>query len=367
MIVAIYFFHRDFTMWELIAQFISPILLSVIVYASSISIKETDIEFWNSTCVSISRIEKHELYEKESYSCDCVTDTETGTVSCNTCYEWVCNSYGPYWYAYNQNGTEQKISESTYAFIHAKWNNSEQFVKTHGERSCKKGDEFEAKWNGLKETYVKFTEEKAYKNKVRFNAVYNPVKSWPEEKQKQVYKYPPISDILQENIIGDWPNNHDLTNAKKLLEEYAGLYGPKSRAQNGQIAPFIFIYKDKSREIAEIQRSVLEGGNKNEFILILNWNSSSGQIDWYDVITFCENPGAKNRMYEWLHQNDNASLEEITRYMIQVLKDNWLRREFTPLNEFIKITPSKGIWIGSLCLCLFINIGLFLFFRYNEN
>jgi len=368
-IVIIIIWYRDeYTWWEYILQALVPIFLALIINAISTTTRENDTEYWGNTIVKVAYQEEYEEYDpcKETYDCNCTTDDD-GNTSCDTCCRGGCVDYGPYWFIYNERGTERSVSKNKYRNIINHWSTQVHTKEDYKGDHCGKGDYHYAKWPKTRETYKIYATQHTYKNKVRYNKVYVPDQLITRNAQ-HTFEYPNIREFEQDHILGDyWTGSNDRAEAELNLDIHAGLMGPRPQEQHGQIKPFLLLFKDASKDAASAQFARWQGGNKNEYTVMIGWNSKTNKITWYDIMTFTENGACKNRMKEYLHENREASLEEITQKMRFVLNQHWERRSFTPINQLIKLKPTKGVWITAILLGIILGIVFMIAFSRNEH
>jgi hypothetical protein len=354
--------------WEYMLQLFIPTVIVTIVWFTATASMKMDTEYWGNTCVSIQYEESYEWWNTCSYTvdCNCTTDKD-GNTSCDQCCVAACDYESASWYAIDERGRRRSIREDEYNTIKKKWGLEEYDTgDTNGTANCRIGKIYRVDWDNNMETYQIIVTKHKYENKVRFEATYF-YPQYTEDQLTDVYGYPVIQGLDQDHVIGDWYNSSDQQAADHILDIHNGTYGPKPREDQGQVKVFMFVYTDKDRSYAVKQKDKLEGGNKNEYILVLGFNSLDNSIMWYEIITYCDNGSAVNRMKEWLYANPNSTLEEIAEAMTDVLENNWERREFTPLNAFIKLKPKPWVWVLAYILNVIISVGMIFVFSNNEN
>lgn len=342
-------FKQVITNIELITICVLPILISSGVFYLSTRSMELDKEFWASTTVRIEYQERYGRWETESYECNCTTDSK-GNRSCSTCYRTVCNKYGPYFYAYNEFGVKTSLDETQFIKILNKWGGEKKLINTgESKGACPSGDLFEVKWNGTDETYQVYAQSKIYENKVRYNTVMNPHVTKKLIKNLRPYNYPKIRGIEQDRVVYDYAKPcltaNQISHSNHVLQKHSGIYGPMKREKHGQIIPFLFVYQNMPRDMIMAQKALLQCGNKNEYIVLINYDNQK-QITWYDIITYSTEDGAVTYdMKMWLEANKSATIDIIADKMVEVLSEHWVRKEFSPLNEIIKIQIPTWIWV----------------------
>lgn len=354
------FARKYYVWWEYVLQILIPAFIATVIYFIGVNQKNWDIEWWSDTCVELRHEESYETEETRSYSCNCSTDSD-GRESCSTCYEDYCSDHPEQWYAISSLGWLQAINEAEYHLIRKKWNALELKIGTIGDEECRIGGVYSVNWNGDSISRQIFVQRHRYENDVRFNRVYVPQEYTKEMRYLPILDYYDVDGIDQNHIIGYWSDIADKEKADLILDRHAAKFGPKKREERGQILPLIWIYNDQPNSIARYHRAKHQGGNKNEYSLLIGYNSKTQKIDWYDIVTFTQNGACVNRMKEFMHDNrDNrtASLEEISTEMTKILSNHWERREFTELNKMITFRPSAKLWafgilfnliIGALC------------------
>lgn len=365
--IAIIFYRKEYTWWEYILQLIIPIGIVMAMYYITTHARIMDTEYWGNTIVKVEYQEQYEYWDpcKDTYDCNCTTDKD-GNRSCDTCCDPGCVSYGPYYYAYNENGTQVMINEDTYHKIKDKFKTEKNTNKQKGD-SCKKGWLYEAKWNGEYDSYQVHVTKHKYENKVRYNKIFVPEEIKKEERKK-VHNYPSIVSLDQQHVIGEWYSLKDKQIADHRLDFHNGMYGPKPRDNSGQIKAFLLLYKDTPKSIVRLQKGSWKRGNKNEYTLMIGWDSKTRKIVWYDDMTFELSGKCSNRIKKYVYENPETSLEDLTNTMSNILAEHWLRREFTPLNALIKLDPPKWLWVVGILLGIGLGIGgLFLFSNNEQN
>lgn len=365
LLIAYLYFKHEYTWWEYILQLIFPLAIAGIVYQISTSVRETDFEFWGNTCVKVEWQDRYEYYDpcKDTEECNCTTDKD-GNRSCSTCCVGGCVTVYPYGIAWNEFGSYEYISEVMFNEIRLKFGNKKTFEDYKGD-GCGRGDMHRSIWEGEKHTYQAFITRHKYENKVRFQPIYNP-KTATEEEIKSAYKYPPINGIDQDHILGTWRDGLALERADNILASHAGIYGPKSQEEHGQVKPFILIFTDQPKRMADVQRAAWQNGNKNEYTLMLGMDAQNENIKWFEIMTFSQNGAVKNRMMEFLHSDPKLNIDRIADEMSYILAEHWKRRSFTPLNNLITLKPNGWTWFLGILLNLLVGIGSLVAFSSNE-
>ena len=104
-----------------------------------------------------------------------------------------------------------------------------------------------------------------------------------KEKAKELglFEYPEIQDYDQKSLLGVRLDR--LT--EKKIKYLNATFGDKY-----QFRMYILVFKDKPLVISEQQKSYWQGGNKNEFVLCLGYNTKTHKVDWCNPFSWCDSP-----------------------------------------------------------------------------
>lgn len=358
-------FKDEYELWEYGLQMCIPIIIAGLIWLLSTNTMKMDTEYWGNTCVKIQHQEEYEEWNPcaTTRECCCKTD-KNGNRECDTECVGGCESHGPYWYAFNEYGDRIDIKKSEYERIKNKWKLPPQKVGTSGD-ACGRGDLFEITWDNNMNNYQIIVTKHTYVNKVRHEVTFF-YPTYEDKELTDIHDYPPVNELEQDHVIGRWPYNNEQELAEHKLDVLNGVFGPKARNEHGQIKAFIFVYIDKPREYAVKQKDKLLGGNKNEYSLVLGYNTKTKKIEWYDIITYCDNGASVNRMKEFLFENPSAPLNIVADEMVNILTTTWIRREFTPLNSIITLRPPNWVIILAYIINAILSTGMIYIFHTNE-
>lgn len=368
-VIAYVFFKKAFSWKEILCMEIISIIVIAIGYFAGIYSLSSDTEYWTENIQYVQYNEPYETWVTKT----CTKEEEDGKdAQGNTKYKTVtydcseCEETPAYYFVHCSNGSEYTVSENKYYFLSAKFKQPKKFIEMNRSidyySGCgKDGDAYRVNWAGEWYRAEAFTTSHTYENKVQFsNSLFNS-RELEEEEVKKVYDYPVInSDGYQKPIIGTWYNNKDLSASTQYLDWYNAMNGSKR-----QIKLFVFIYKDQPESIGELQKEFFKSGNKNEYILVLNYRANTHEINWYQVITWCEKNAVKSEMSQFIYTHRNATMYDITTKMCSVMDASWQRKSFSDF-DYLYIQPSDTAWIFTFVFSAIALIVMSILFYNND-
>ena len=369
---------REYHWLEVVSQFMLVFLVAFGVIKLGQHFRGSDTEYWGDLLTEIVYEGVYEEWEYNSccttYECNCTTDKD-GTETCSSCCEgcWECNKYGPkikkvgisgreY---YGVSGPEYKRVVKSLGFK-SDYPDEEATQRRHSSLDqaphCDRDDGIRhAEWNDSVNTAENIVTEHSYENKVRYsNSVYGydkPTESF--SKSLGLVDYHPVRSYYQPDIQG--PLASGMEGYEMASRKLALLNGSLGKAK--QLKVMIFVLRD-TLDVIFWQKQYLEGGNKNEFILAVSLDKS-GDIADFGVITWTEEYACINLVKNWMQEYTGKDLNEIVDNISPMITQNWKRREFTPLNEFVNLTPP--IWAIVLAIIIQIAAGFGLFHLFSSN
>lgn len=160
-----------------------------------------------------------------------------------------------------------------------------------------------------------------------------------------LFRYPDVKDNDQAVILG-------FKAGKKVHKQYKyinSVYGSKK-----QFRIYVLVFRDKPLEISEKQKSYWQGGNKNEFVLCLGYNTKKGTIDWCNPFSWCDKPELEVATKRYFRDHPKMDLSEYPQWLENHLH-LWKRKEFKDF-DYIENELTKGQSIALLIIILFFDI-----------
>ena len=272
-VLLLIFFRKQVTWLEYIGLIVLSILFTLLFKAMFISINESDTEYWGSYMTKIRHYDDWDEwvhrtctrqvlkgydkdgnpeYEEEEYDCsyrDYHPERWTYT-----------DNYGSEHHFYNKAEFDRAMAELGYPKM--------VFVDMHRHYYTKDGDAQDYYWDSTFENSRTLTTWHTYTNKVIASRSIFRFEDIDKEKAKELglFEYPEIQDYDQKSLLGVRLDR--LT--EKKIKYLNATFGDKY-----QFRMYILVFKDKPLVISEQQKSYWQGGNKNEFVLCLGYNTKT--------------------------------------------------------------------------------------------
>lgn len=356
-------FKHKITILEGIVLFIAPIFIAFISSLIGNYSIESDVEYLGDLVTDIKYYEPYEYWKEETcieyYDCNCTTDS-LNIVSCETCERDVdcsrCVYVSEKYRKTGISGDTYSINESEYNRIKRKFGTTEinkgirrRLSANEYYLGCgKEGYYFEVKWDGDKMKCENATYKHYYKNKVVKAPTLYKERILKGNELKRVFSYPKVNNSKQSAIIGNFKGAGKL---EQRIEYFNGKYGSEL-----QIKIFVIRFKGNDNDIFELQRQHFKNGNKNEFIFIFNDEKA-------DVITWTEVVSLRNYVFDTYAQTNDIT--ETVLKTLPKLKTDWVRREFTPLNDIAVVNLPYNYYITTLIINLILSIIISYIFGNN--
>jgi hypothetical protein len=131
-----------------------------------------------------------------------------------------------------------------------------------------------------------------------------------------------------------------------------------------QFRLYILIFKDKSIEISEQQKSYWQGGNKNEFVLCLGYNTKTNKIDWCNPFSWCDKPTLEVATKRYFREHNTLDISKYGDWLANNIK-LWKRKQFKDF-DYINVEMTDGQTIALFIIILLADIILSIFIVANE-
>lgn len=350
-------YHRkEVVWWETTLNFIATGIITLIVLLIAQHVNTLEIEYWGSSVDQVNYYEDwDEWIEQTCYRTETRTRSDGSTYTVEIPYDCSYRDYHPeYWTANTTTGESFYITEYEYKEICTRFGTTPKFVNMYRDYYTDDGDKYECYWNNTRNTHVPTTTKHRYVNKVRNSDVnlFNMREITEEEAEKLgLIEYPRARDPLNVNPILGYSN---LPKTREALE-----YLNSTLGSSRQVRVWFIVYKDKDRTIANDQENYWVRGNKNEIIITMSVNSSTGEIDWVYPFSWSMIPTAEIReeIAEMEYLNDSKLSAFVDNYLYSWVSSSFDRREFA---EFDYLKPEYGIWTIIIALVLVIISNVFI-------
>lgn len=321
------------------------VLIAVGSWAGAVS-KTKFPEVWNFKVTDIRH--EHEWTTREQRSRQVPDGTETYTDSSGnthtrtkyrTEYYYVTEHHGPYWNA-KVDGSWNRISSGTYNKWAKVWGNERQTGMHHGSsaglsRSID-GPIMECKWPRTFETIYPWSEIHSYVNKIR---VSQSVLKFGEPTEEMLKKYPRPADKGNTSPVVSYGGPRFSSSENLLLRRVNADLG--SRYEIHTI--LVTLPKDAPMSVFDDIMSAWGGPNKNELVTFVALDGK--EVKWVRVHSWMDNTTLHARMRDSI-AGEPFSVEKYAKLLRKFVPKHWIRKEFTPVNEYLRVpvNPAWMIW-----------------------
>lgn len=353
-------FRKETTTWEYVLVIVPSIALYFLFKGICIAATSSDTEYLGNYVTSTIYYEEWDemVLVTKTRQVPCGTDKKGNTIYRTETYtEWE-RRYHPEEYCYTVKGSTHKyyIKKSEFDIINAKLNVTPLFKDMHRNYHRIDGDAYIRYYNGKPDNCYTITNTHLYINKVAVadHSIFNLKKLNDDEiKDNGLLDYPNIEHLDQNPVIGlPVPKNQE--DAIRFINGY---YGAKH-----QIRIFVLIFNNPDINIADLQRSYWEGGNKNELNICLGVKNN--KVLWCQPFSWSDEPLLEAQTKQYFLEHDSLDLDAYAKYITPRLK-NWHRKEFKDFNYLqIQLVPWQ-IWMIVILITLY-NIAISYYVITNE-
>lgn len=356
-------FPHKVVWWELFLPILPPLLLIPIIKFSAETAITNDYERWGGWAIEVRYYEDWNEYIHKT----CTRQVSDGTDSKGNpkykteTYDCSYVDYHPeYWELLGSNGEQWQISKSEYNKIKAKFGNN-TFVDMRRYYHTNDGDMYKSIWSGKDDSFIPIFSEHRYRNKVQASRGVFEYKQIDKETKALLHKFPNLPDKFNDPpILGQ----HNQPAADKLLQYYNAKLGARY-----QIRYWILLFKNQPRSIGLEQEALWKGGNKNEFVLCINTDSTN-KPTWCHG--FCWSPDGyagndimKIEMRDFVESQEFLDLIPVVEKMVEETGQNWKRKQFAEF-EYLKVDLPSWVIVLIYILTMLTTGGVCFFVVVNE-
>ena len=361
-VLLLIFFRNQVTWFEYIGLIVISILFTLMFRGIFVSINESDTEYWGGYMTKIRHYDDWDEwvhrtctrkvlkgydkdgnpeYDEEEYDCsyrDYHPERWTYT-----------DNYGSENYFYSKEEFDRAMAELGYPKM--------VFIDMHRHYYTKDGDAQDYYWDGTFENSRTLTTWHTYTNKVIASRSIFRFEDIDKEKAKELglFEYPEIQDYDQKSLLGVRLDRLTMKKIKYLN----GTFGSKY-----QFRMYILVFKDKPLVISEQQKSYWQGGNKNEFVLCLGYNTKTHKIDWCNPFSWCDSPKLEVATKRYFREHPNLNLMGYCKWLEKNI-NLWKRKEFKDF-DYIDVEMSDGQTTALFIIILLLDIGMSIFLIGND-
>ena len=378
--VAYKIWKNKFVWWELVLPTVAAFLfilltkftveksmLSDVQYKGGIIVEARYYEYWSTwvhkTC--------SEQYACGTYTTGTGNNRTTHTRYCTRYYDCsYCDTNSPYWEVYDDQGHSWRISEQEYNRLKSQWKSTPEFVELNRSinrrGSCgQDGDMYRIKWDGGMLSVESSTWESTYENHVQVSKSNFDLRdvSNSEAKKYGLYKYPDVKSYHQTSILGidslTFLEQRYKNGANKMFDYFNGTYGPKRK-----LRVFVLLFYDKSFDVAVKQKNYWDGGNKNEVVICIDVNKTTGKINWVYPFSWGENKRISVDLREDIANMGTLNFTQLY-HVVDESTVGFTYRDFKQFDYLSVDPPTWEVWLVYL-MTLAITIGILYYGYQNE-
>lgn len=346
-LVLFIFFRSKVNIIEYLCTLASSFLLYSIFYFVSKSIVESDTEYLGSYVESIYHEDDWDewIHKTCTRKVPSGRDSKGNTIYKTETYDCSYRQYHPdKWYAKPNIGSSFIIDKYEYDYWRKIWDTPEIFIDKKRRYYTIDGD---AQRYDRSNEILKFwniTESHGYSNPImRSDNIYSRKKV---KNKTGLYEYPEIKNRDQKNILGiSVPSSID-----KKWRYINSYYGYKH-----QIRIYLMFFHNKNADIAFDQINYWEGGNKNEFLIMIGLDGTAN-IQWAKCHSWSDKPVMDVNIESYISSfiGKNIDLNILADKVISELP-NWKRKEFKDF-EYIDYEMSSTLYIWLIISMVLLSI-----------
>jgi hypothetical protein len=179
-----------------------------------------------------------------------------------------------------------------------------------------------------------------------------------EVKASGLFKYPTVSNYSTRTILGA-----NLPLSETYAKYINGRYGSTKKMRL-----FIIVFDNKDRGFADEQEIYWKGGNKNEFVIMMN-KGSDGMLTWAHIMSPTEIESLKIEVRDKLTLSafkiDDDNMLAFLKELEPLLISKYSKPDYRQY-AYIEVVPSLTAIMVSFSIILIINIGVGIFVVKND-
>ena len=362
-VILLIFFKKKTVWWEYLILIVPSLLFTIGTKEIMIKSRTTDTEYYGGYVVKVRHYDDWDEWIKRTCTRQVPVgkDSEGNTIYEEEEYDCSYRQYHPETWTFTSSLSEYEhyINKDLFEEIKRKFNTQMVFVDMHRDYYRKDGDAQDYYWTGTRNTIYTITEDHTYTNKVKAStSIFNFEKiSRKEASELDLYDYPEIYKLDQNPVLRR--NNMFIRKDEVEALQYVNGYYGRSK----QLRTFILLFDaSEGIEKAYKQQAYWEGGNKNELIVCFGLKGRT--VEWCYAFSWEDSQKMAINTMNQYRNNEKLDIVEYSNWLIENI-DNWKRKEFADF-DYIRITLTKGQFIGLFIIVLLLNIGLSFYIIGNE-
>lgn len=346
------FFKKYIVWWEYICLVATSILFTLLLKSVFIASLEYDTEYLGGYITKITHYDEWDewIHKTCTRQVPCGRDSKGHTIYRTETYDCSYRDYHPECWKYTDNyNREEYFYNKSYFDAAMKELGYPKMVFRDMHRNYYRidGDAQDYYYDGTPQHVRALVWKNSYQNKILASHSIFKFEDIDDDDADSLglFRYPDVKDNDQAVILG-------FKAGKEVHKQYKyinSVYGSKK-----QFRIYVLVFRDKPLEISEKQKSYWQGGNKNEFVLCLGYNTKKGTIDWCNPFSWCDKPELEVATKRYFREHPRMDLSKYPQWLENHLH-LWKRKEFKDF-DYIENELTKGQSIALLIIILFFDI-----------
>ena len=356
------FFKKYIVWWEYICLVVTSILFTLLLKSVFIASLEYDTEYLGGYITKITHYDEWDewIHKTCTRQVPCGRDSKGHTIYRTETYDCSYRDYHPECWKYTDNyNREEYFYNKSYFDAAMRELGCPRMVFRDMHRNYYRidGDAQDYFYDGTVQHIRPLVWSETYRNKILASHSIFKFEEIDDDDADSLglFRYPDVKDNDQAVILG-------FKAGKEVHKQYKyinSIYGAKK-----QFRIYVLVFRDKPLEISEKQKSYWQGGNKNEFVLCLGYNTKKGTIDWCNPFSWCDKPELEVATKRYFRDHPKMDLSEYPQWLENHLH-LWKRKEFKDF-DYIENELTKGQSIALLIIILILDIFVSILFIGNE-
>lgn len=356
------FFKKYIVWWEYICLVVTSILFTLLLKSVFIASLEYDTEYLGGYITKITHYDEWDewIHKTCTRQVPCGRDSKGHTIYRTETYDCSYREYHPERWTYTDNyNREEYFYNKSYFDAAMRELGCPRMVFRDMHRNYYRidGDAQDYFYDGTVQHIRPLVWSETYRNKILASHSIFKFEEIDDDDADSLglFRYPEVNDNDQAVILG-------FKAGKEVHKQYKyinSIYGAKK-----QFRIYVLVFRDKPLEISEKQKSYWQGGNKNEFVLCLGYNTKKGTIDWCNPFSWCDKPELEVATKRYFRDHPKMDLSEYPQWLENHLH-LWKRKEFKDF-DYIENELTKGQSIALLIIILILDIFVSILFIGNE-
>lgn len=298
-------------------------------------VQVSSTEYWGSAVVEARYYEDWNEYIHrtctETCCCDSKGHCQTRTYDCS-----YVDYHPAYWQVRTTSGEEVLISKQKYHELRARFGN-EQFTDLRRHYHTNDGDLFTTTWSRDSVRLEPVTTVHTYENRVK-------------AADASIFHFQPVSDELADSLgLHRYPvvgapyhqtallgyAGPDGAVANQVLQWWNATLGPTK-----EVKLFVLVFKDRPREVGQLQEWYWKGGNMNEVVVCLGLDARN-RVSWCHPISWGTDHALQAVIRQHVETTDTLDMVGFARWLGPVIEEHFSRRDF---KEFDYLTVEPPVW-----------------------